>query len=110
MGTTWPPPAATPSQPKISTAKAVASGPADVKVVSSDAVNEIDLAADASGPGQAHAESTDRGVSLVSQAKADEARSQPEQPQVAESWSGWLYRICADGLSAAASAVRAVLM
>jgi hypothetical protein len=46
----------------------------------------------------------------VSQAKADEAKSQPDQPQGAESWSGWLYRICADGWLAAASAVRAVLM
>jgi hypothetical protein len=103
--TSWPPTTPRVWQPK---ARDGASSP-DVKVVASDAVNEIDLAADTSV--QANAGGADRGVSLVSQAKAAEgAQPNAEERPEKESWTAWLYRICAGTLYAAASAVRAVLM
>jgi hypothetical protein len=100
--------------PRVWEPKARAAGPsADVKIVASDEVNEIDRAAETLDT-FAQADGSHRGVSLVAATGADQANPQAQpgakETEVEESWTAWLYRVCADSLSSAASAVRAVLM
>jgi hypothetical protein len=79
------------------------------KIVPSNVVNEIDLAADkahaapAGQPARVADATPSPTTGAAPAAQSDDAASD-------ESWAGWIYRICAHGVSAAASAVRAVLM
>lgn len=77
-----------------------------VKIVPSDQVNDIDLAADKADASKARLAQ----MSPVTSANVAEGATQSHAPHGKESWGGWLYRICAGTLDAAASAVKAVLM
>lgn len=86
--------------------------PTAVKIVPSNQVNEIDLAADSTNPGKARFADMSPAKAAEQAPSAAESVT-PTQSAAAhhkESWSGWLYRICAGTFDAAASAVKAALM
>jgi hypothetical protein len=95
--------------PKTWAATLPAEAKGAAKIVPSDVVNEIDLAADkahaapAGQPARVADATPSPTTGAAPAAQSDDAASD-------ESWTSWIYRICAHGVSAAASAVRAVLM